>query len=207
MFEQHFSNCPRPRASTVDSFSERHRSSGGPHDSSVVKVRDGFPSVASQLQRDNRSGRTEKGMAITFGDLCDSEAPRMDSDTVMRALCYTAGKAMNRFAKLTLANTKHYMHRIETLFADQTLAKAAACFPFSLDMGALFQAGQELGVGQALSALLLAIDNGVCKRSADVMQVIRSVQDDAPISEKTDIVSLRNTHRLYQHQSLAKHRT
>ena len=114
---------------------------------------------------------------------------------------------MNRFAKLTVADTKHYMHRIETLFADKTLAKKAACLPFSLDMGAVFQAGQELGVGQALSALLLAIDNGVCKRSADVMQVIRSVQDIAKSSAKTDIPSLRNTQRLYEHWSLAKRRT
>ena len=161
------------------------------YDSGLLQICDGGPSHASQTQRVNRSGRTEDGLAITFGQPGDTQAPEMDDDSVMRVICWAGPeRAMkNKFYEMKGDIVESRMHRIESLFQHtQQEVKEAASLPFSLELAAIYLVGRRRGIARALAALLMAIDSSACKGQANVMEVIRMVQRDETPPEKVDAV-------------------
>ena len=169
------------------------------HEDGVVHIHDSVPTEAARIQRENRSGRTEAGIAITLGEPGESRAPTLDMDTTMRVLCWTGGGPNNAFQALEPASLELSLRRIKQLFPSPEVAREAASLPFPLELGAIFLAGRQRGVGRALAALLFALDNGVCKQRADTMQIIETVQARVRTPAGTEAASMTKAREMYAH--------
>lgn len=124
----------------------------------------------------------------------------MDDDSVMRVICWAGPeRAMkNKFYEMKADIVESRMHRIKSLFQNQEKAKEAASLLFSLELAAIYLVGRRRGIARALAALLMAIDSSACKRQANVMEVIGTVQGDATRPE-VDATSVAKARKLYKH--------